>query len=181
MTSSKTQLRALRAQHAADRSSPPWRGIAVLGGTVAGVVFALYLATDSWLVAVGIIGFFAIWSRFLSERHERWLGTFATSRVGESICGFARDFPRGSVEPVLLRAVYEGVQGQMGDYRVPIRATSLTSDLHLDADDIDEVYWDIADTCGYETEDGEQNPYRGRVKTVADLVHFLQYQPRSRT
>ncbi|MES2709861.1 MAG: hypothetical protein V4726_24910 [Verrucomicrobiota bacterium] len=55
----------------------------------------------------------------------------------------------------------------------------LTADLRLDSDDIDEVYWEVADTCGYETEGGEQNPFRGRVETVADLVHFLQHQPRT--
>lgn len=154
--------------------------MAILSGFCAGVLYLLYLATDSWLRALGIVALFSVWMWFLAERHKRWLGSLAASRSGESICGFARFFPRPSLQPVLLRAVYESVQQQMGDTPVPIRATDrFTADLRLDSDDIDEIYWEVTDTCGYETEGGEQNPFRGRVETVADLVYFLQHQPRT--
>jgi hypothetical protein len=179
MTSSRIRLQALRAQLATERSTPWWLAIAFSGTLVTAVVLALYHATDSWLITVGLTGIFAAVSLLTAAGHARWLGSLAASRQGESICGFARSFPRRSVEPLLLRAVYEGIQAQMGDYRLPIRATdNLTKDLRLDAEEIDEVYWKIADTCGYSTDGGEQNPYYGKVETVADLVYFLQHQPR---
>ncbi len=180
ITSSKTQLRALRERREAACSASSLGSKAILGGVLLVLLYLLYSATDSWLAAVGILALFAVWTWFLTERHDRWLDSLATSRVGESICDFVRSFPRGSVEPVLLRAVYEGVRVQMGGSPVPIRAADrLTIDLRLDPDDIDEVYWEIADTCGYETEGGEQNPFRSRVETVSDLVYFLQHQPRT--
>lgn len=148
-------------------------------GVVGGLVSVLYLAVGCWIGVAAVIGGLAIWCWTANVKHERWLRSLVASREGESICGFARAFPRRSVEPLLLRAVYEVLQEQMGGTPVPVRAKDrFAADLRLDPDDLDEVYWEVADLCGYQTEGGERNPLWGKVETVADLVHFLHHQPR---
>lgn len=176
---SKSRLAALRQQRSASSPRLHWRGVVILAVISAGILCALYFATHSLLTTFCIVvGFFALcW--YSGVRHSRRIALLVASRSGESICGFARSFSRRSIDTLLLRAVYESVQQQLGDGRVPIRASDrLLSDLRLDSDDIDEIYWDVAETCGYDTEGGEQNPFRGRVETVAELVYFIQHQPR---
>ena len=163
-------------------SSPArrWQGIAILAAICVGILCMLYFATHSWVATFCIVAAFLALCWFSGVRHSRWVASLVATRSAESICRFARSFPRQSIDTLLLRAVYEGVQQQVGDDRVPIRASDrFLADLRLDSDDIDEIYWDVADTCGYQTEGGEPNPFRGRVETVADLVYFLQHQPRS--
>lgn len=70
-------------------------------------------------------------------RQERnHLRALAAQRQGESICQFARAFPRRQVDTWVLRAVYESLHGYLGG-RLPIRADDrLKQDLRLDDDDL---------------------------------------------
>lgn len=48
----------------------------------------------------------------------------------------------------------------------------------MDPEDIDDIYFDVADKLGISVEDAEKNPFYERVNTVKDLVLFLDKQPR---
>ena len=177
--SSKAQIKALRQSRAKARPGFQWREAVLLVAIGVGVLSILFFTTHSWVATFGIVAcFHAVW-RFLDARDARWVSSLVSARSAESICGFVRSFPRRSVDPLLLRAVYEGVQQQMGSTVVPIRASDRFGvDLRLEPDDIDEIYWEVADLCGYQTEGGELNPFHGRVETVANLVCFLRHQRR---
>jgi hypothetical protein len=176
--SSRSRLEAFRGVRGASSPVLGWGGVVLLVAIGAGIVWVLQSSTGSWVATVAMVaGFIALFG-FFGVRHSRWVESLVASRPGESICQFARAFSCRSVDTLLIRAVYESVQRQVGDDRLPIRASDrFLADLRLDSEEVDEIYWDVADTCGYLTEGGEQNPFFGRVETVADLVCFMHYQP----
>ncbi|WP_460237894.1 hypothetical protein [Aurantivibrio plasticivorans] len=81
-----------------------------------------------------------------------------------------------------MREVWNELQQYLGKYDgkpFPVQADDLFDKTYnLGADDLDEIYWAVADRMGIETEEAEKNPYWNRVNSVRDLVLFLQYQPR---
>lgn len=116
-------------------------------------------------------------------RQERnHLRALAAQRQGESICQFARAFPRRQVDTWVLRAVYESLHGYLGG-RLPIRADDrLKQDLRLDDDDLDlDLLEEMARLSGRSLERIEDNPWFERVTSVRDLVLFLDQQPRLST
>lgn len=179
--SSRSRLDAFRGMRGVSGQALGWGGIVLLAVIGVGIVWVLHSSTGSWVATVAIVAGVIGLSWFSGVRHSRWVESLVASRSGESICQFARAFSCRSIDTLLIRAVYESVQQQVGDDRLPIRASDrFLADLRLDSEDVDEVYWDVADTCGYLTEGGEQNPFFGRVETVADLVYFMHYQPNIR-
>jgi acyl carrier protein len=48
----------------------------------------------------------------------------------------------------------------------------------MDPDDLDDIYFEVAEKLGISKEDAEANPYYDKVETVKDLVLFLNEQPR---
>jgi hypothetical protein len=127
----------------------------------------------------------AIWAR--DARNTRIararLQALAASRGGESICGFARSFDCRAVDTWIVRAVYEELQEalQLGETKFPVRASdSLYQDLFaIDPDTVDAALApDIAERTGRSMDRAEENPYRGKVATVRDLVMFFNAQPR---
>jgi len=106
----------------------------------------------------------------------------AVEREGESLCTFVRTFPPSEREPYILRAVYEELTAyrRIGTVTVPLRPSDLLeSDLGLDGDELDFAAQSISRRCGRPLTDAKVNPFYGRVKTIADLVHFFESQPRS--
>ena len=98
----------------------------------------------------------------------------AKARAGESICQFARSFDRRNIDPWVLRAVYEELSSNF-----PIRKfDSLEKDLRIDSNDLDDTFGTIAQRAGRNLANSEDNPWFGRVESVADLVYALQHQPR---
>jgi hypothetical protein len=62
---------------------------------------------------------------------------------------------------------------------LPIRPSdSFSADYGIVDEDLDDLGKDIARLAQRSMAQTEQNPLYGRVQTVADLVHFIQYQPR---
>ncbi|MEM7018209.1 MAG: hypothetical protein AAF512_12820, partial [Pseudomonadota bacterium] len=61
---------------------------------------------------------------------------------------------------------------------VPIKASdNLFETLKFDADDLDlDLVEEIAQRTGRSLEDGESNPYYGKVTTVGNLVLFFNHQ-----
>lgn len=117
------------------------------------------------------------------RQRRRALALLAVTRSGDSLCSFARSFPRPDTDTWVLRAVYEELQRYLGSEHpaFPLRATDrLEEDLRIDPEDLDmDVAVDIAHRCGRTFDNTQQNPYHGRVKTVGDLVAFFCAQPRS--
>jgi hypothetical protein len=113
------------------------------------------------------------------RRERNYLRGLAAQRQGESICQFARAFPRRQVDTWVLRAVYESLHGYLGG-RLPIRADDrLKQDLRLDDDDLDlDLLEEMARLSGRSLERTADNPWFDRVTSVRDLVLFLDHQPR---
>ncbi len=60
----------------------------------------------------------------------------------------------------------------------PIRSTDhFSSDLKIDDEDLDDIADEIAIRTGRPIGDTQNNPWYGRVQTVADLVLFFECQP----
>lgn len=159
----------------------PWTptGLLVLGCIVAALLALVYFEPIVGLILGGlvVIGF------IVSIRHNRRMGRLAASRGDESICTFARSFDRRSVDPWIIRAVYEELQSACAFKGgvVPIRATDhMVRDLDIDGDELDYIAEDIARRAGRSLSHSEKNPWYDRVHTAGDLVHFFAHQPKDR-
>jgi hypothetical protein len=124
----------------------------------------------SVLAALCVLGF--VLSRYEVPRRQ----ALAARRPAEAMCAFARSFDFRRTDTLVMRAVYEELQPVV---TFPIRASHrLIEDLQLDDEDLHFDYLpSIARRVGRALTDAEQNPYYGRVQTVADLVHFMAAQP----
>jgi hypothetical protein len=141
---------------------------------------AMYLAYPTYSLIV--LGAFVMIVGLGSVLGTRRMRRLAAERTDESICTFARSFDCRRTDPWVLRAVYEELSRQLVvDGRpLPIRADDRwDEDFKFDPDDFDEFVIDIAHRAGRSMDGAEHNPLRGKVKTVRDLVHFLEHQPRT--
>ena len=157
---------------------PPQRAIS--GGacllTAALVILLTYFlfSTAALLVVTGFIIFVVVSNIFWERRMRR----LAAGRTGESICTFARSFPRRMADPWVIRAVYEELMDYY-DGKLPILAAdSFEDDLQLDWEDLDYLTADIAARAGRSIKHARLNPYFDKVKSVRDLVMFLSHQPK---
>ncbi len=132
-----------------------WRYPLVVGGVTAGIACISYVD---------------------NRRRRRRFKALAAERAGDSICTFARAFEK-ETDTWILRAVYEQIQAELADLcqTFPVRpADRLREDLTLDADDVDfDLVPGIAKRAGRSLRQTKDNPYYGKVETVADLVRFL--------
>lgn len=134
-------------------------------------------------IGVPIVLLFFLAMAPLWARDRRRLRAMARARAGESICTFARAFPRRAVDPRVVRAVYEEVQRwcTIPGEPLPLRATDrFEEDLRVDGDTLEDIVSDIAERSRRSPDRPRKNPYYGKVKTVGDLVYFLSHQPRAR-
>ena len=79
-------------------------------------------------------------------------------------------------------AVYEQLQLHLGTQKpLPIRATdSLVHDVRIDDEGLDMVVAEeIFQRTGRSMEHTDRNPYFGKVRTVAALVHLVNEQPKA--
>lgn len=176
--SSKAMLHERRIRLDADRL-PTLASWLIVGLFVGAMVALIRLGTGSWIDTAMCLGILGAIGGVISVRAVRRKEALANGRGGESICSFARSFDRHSTDPVVLRAVYETIQAQMGPPAVPIRAADrFLEDLGLDDEDLDEIYGEAALLACRPTDDAERNPMWSHVRTVGDLVAFLHHQPR---
>lgn len=132
---------------------------------------ASLLITGAVMVCLAVVG--GVSWKYKFDRMTR-------ERAGESICQFARFFRKGEVDPVIVRAVYESVQDWLPHPALPIRPSddfAKTYGIH-DALDVEDLASEVAELTCRSLQKAEQNPFYGRVNTVADLVYFIQHQPR---
>jgi hypothetical protein len=119
----------------------------------------------------------------LRERRRR--RRLALSRSGESICSFVNSFDCRHTDTWILRAVYEELGRYLAveGHPIPIRADDqcFEGGLKIDREDLDDLGVDAAARSGRSMDDADRNPYYGKVRTVRDLVGFLEHQPRLET
>ena len=137
------------------------------------------------LVCIGLT-IFLVGMGFGLAHYQRWkLNRLAEARNRESICTFARAFDARSIDPWVIRAVYEQLQEHLKPTKPPfplLPTDRLRQDLMLDDDDLDmDLVPDIAARTGRPLSGSAENPYFGKVVTVRDLVEFFCAQPKSAT
>jgi hypothetical protein len=162
---------------APDATVGPWT-MAVLAGIPVGLLLLLVYRVPAALIVVG--GLFAVgwWD---VRRESARLRRMAALRSGESICHFARSFDRRTVDPWVVRAVYEEVQGYFRGVveGLPIRAADTIDEvLRIDPEDFDDLGKDAARRARRSMDETGANPLYGKVERVGDLVTFLMHQPR---
>jgi hypothetical protein len=160
------------------RSSPTgWALLALLGGAYVYGLWAKPLLVGGFPLVVAAV---VTIDHFRMKRH---LQALAAERPGESLCTFARGFEVRATDTWVIRAVYEQLQDHLkGEYAsFPIRATDrLEEDLQLDPDDLAlDIAAEIAERTGRSFANTNDNPYYGKVTTVADVVAFFCAQARS--
>jgi len=142
--------------------------------------FAYLLLTTPVLLAIFLVLFLIACWRW--GMHEQRMRELALKRSAEDISSFVRDFDIRRTDTWVIRAVYEELSRwlQVDDRPFPIHADNRwEEDLKIDSEDMDkDILPDIAYRAGRSLEDTEKNPYYGRVKTIRDIVGFLEYQPR---
>ena len=155
---------------------------ALAGALLAGALVAFAMRPALTAVAGLVIGLLWMRARAVERREIAALQALAASRDGGTICRFAREFDRRTVDPWVVRAVYEQVQRELAHAHpaFPLRADDrLVEDLRIDHEALDmEIAVDIAARTGRPLDDGDRNPWSGRVRTMRDLVMFFQGQPR---
>lgn len=159
----------------------PWTTSAFVA-VGAGVVFAavvLWFAVAEPIFGLTLAGL-AVVGFVLQRRSDRRLRRMAADRAGENICSFVRAFDRRTVDPWVLRAIYEELQPycRFRGGMLPLRATDrVVEDLQIDGEEMDYLALDIARRAWRCMERTEINPFYGRVETVQDLVCLLLHQP----
>lgn len=123
----------------------------------------------------------AVWCHgaAVTKREKRRYEALARSRLGVSICEFARSFDVRQTDTWIMRATYQELQQWLQPYvtAFPVCASDrLSADFHLEADDVDDLLQDIAARSGRSLEKTEDNPWYGSVHTVKDLVAFINAQ-----
>ena len=123
-----------------------------------------------------IIAFLVLVTSMLTWRGCRHHRAVANRRADESICTFVRGFDYRRIDTLVVRAVYDELQPW---HKFSLRASDgLETDLRVDSDDLD---WEIAPMVAERTrrslDNSKDNPYFGKVRTVADLVNFFCLQP----
>ncbi|MDB6071601.1 MAG: hypothetical protein JWL81_2772 [Verrucomicrobiales bacterium] len=171
------QRRAALSVPLADRLSS-WQRWLLSAAALTAFLLLLHHALGSWLtVTAMLLAFLVIITALIATESHR-LKRLALDRTGESICSFSRAFPKATRNPLLIRAVYETIQQDYLNARVPLRASDrLTEVLNTDDGEIDFITIHLADLTERSMANCEINPLYGRVKTPADLVAFLQHQP----
>lgn len=115
----------------------------------------------------------------VTKREKRRYEALAGSRQGVSICEFARSFDARQTDTWIMRATYQELQQWLQPYvtAFPVCASDrLSADLHLEADDVDDLLQEIAARSGRSLEKAEDNPWYGSVHTVKDMVAFINAQ-----
>jgi len=154
-----------------------WWGWPILAALLIGLGYWIYRQPYA-LFFTGAVSIISWIGTVFDTRYRRRL---AASREGENICDFARSFDRRKTDMWILRAVYEELSRfiAIGGKAIPVRpADRCEKDLKIDPEDLDDLAVDIAFRARRSMNGGERNPLYGKVEKVADVVTFLEHQPR---
>ena len=163
------------------KAKPSIAPVAVfLAAVIVGFGYFAYVSSARVLgIAFALVCAFCVWAHVENRREQHRLQCLASARIGESICHFARSFERRKTDTWIVRAVHEELQLFLRPFiKFPLRASdSLVDDLGMEVDDVDDLLVDVASRAGRSIEQTERNPYYGKVRTVADVVLFVNAQP----
>lgn len=154
-----------------------WWGWPILALGLGGVAYFFIRQPFFVVVLLAVLGLL-VWVQWIYEQRGR--RRLAASRRDESICEFARSFERGT-DTWVIRAVYEELSRYLSIDGKPIsirREDRCEKDLNIDPEDLDDLARDIAFRARRSMDTCDKNPLYGKVKTVGDIVTFLEYQPR---
>ncbi len=117
-----------------------------------------------------------------SERRDR--ERLLAGRTSGDIGAFARSFPRREIDTWVIRAVWDEMQAALTDHPdkqcfFPLLADDrVVEDLRIDSEELEWMVIDVAKRCGRSLKNCEENPYYAQVKSVGDVVRFLNSQPK---
>lgn len=175
---SATRLPSRRMAQKAERPVVP-AAVFLITVTI-GLGYFVYVSSPRALSIAATLAC-ALWISIIVEnrREAQRLQTLASARAGESICHFARSFDRKKTDTWIIRAVHQELQLFLEPFvAFPVRASdALLGDVGLDGDDVDSLIADVALRTGRSLEQTENNPYYGKVRTVSDVVLFVNAQP----
>lgn len=116
-----------------------------------------------------------------NKKQQKKLSDMVKDRKNDSICSFARSFDCREIDTWVIRAVFEQLQDNMQwvHPNFPIRQNdNIYDNLLIDEEVLElDLVEEIAQRTGKSLNDSEQNPYYGKVNTVAELVYFFNLQP----
>jgi hypothetical protein len=129
-------------------------------------------------VLLVIVPIFVVWTYVGNKMMKRKFDALALERQSLGICEYARALEFRNLDTWVIRAVYEQVQEYVGP--IPIKPDDdLFELLEIDEEDLEfDMLAEIAQRTKRSLENTENNPYYGKVRTVRDLVHFIDAQPR---
>lgn len=134
---------------------------------------------STFLIICGSVLVIVLWS--ITDHYR--MKKIATKRDDPNICEYARSFDYRSVDTKIIREVWNEVQLNLGKFNgkpFPVKAEDMFEETYnMHPDDLDEIYWAVADRLGIDTEQPESNPYFNQVTSVKNLVLFLHNQPRT--
>lgn len=149
------------------------------------LLFALFVALlwGIWEKPIILLFIIVIGVIITIEQRNRRIKLFKLSQERKelSICEFARSFDYRAIDTWVIRAVYETIQDYVStpEILISIKAEDDLNDvLEIDDEDLDmDLFVEMLQRTGRSMEDTSSNPYYGKVKTVADLVYFINAQP----
>ena len=153
------------------------KAVAVLAALSVGTLAAVVAIPELGLGIAGV----ALGVTLLSAAHNRRLRRIAAERPSDDIGTFARRFDRRTVDPWVIRAVWDAFQPYLAfpGGRLPLRASDrLDDDLRIDPDDIDMLVDEVSARVGRTLKGIKDNPFLGRVRTVGDVVSLINHQPK---
>ena len=156
----------------------PWtpQAISILALIILGVLLLVYYVPALLIVIVA----FGLLTLTLTMLEDRRLDRIEALRPNESICTFALSFDRRAVDPWIIRAVWQELQpyfGRRADDFLMRASDQIEEDLRIDWEDLGVLLETIACRARRSLKDLERNPLYDRVKTVGDLVEFINHQP----
>ncbi|HEY0967106.1 MAG TPA: hypothetical protein VGD88_06955 [Opitutaceae bacterium] len=144
----------------------------VLAAMLAGLAWGAFVSAPLRWGFIGTVALLALLSVF----HRRRLKRIKEERTEESICSFSRALPAKGHDTWVVRAAYEEISHHAG---APIRPSDEVAKFWgIDGDDLDDAILRIARRAKRSMDDVQKNPLCGRVVTVADVIAFIEHQPR---
>jgi hypothetical protein len=141
--------------------------------------FAYFAVIHPLITTAAMAGVF-YYSHLEVKKFKAHRAYLASTRAQGNICNFARSFDCREIDTWIIRAVFEELKMELGEFETfSLKTTDrFTEDLHIDHEDLDLIYVPaIAARTGRSLKICRSNPYLGKVTSVGDLVRFFNSQP----
>ncbi len=134
------------------------------------------------IIAILLTFCYAVLIYVTDNRHEARLQQLIRERSADSICTFARSFDRRTVDPWVIRAVWEEVREHVGRTKdgrlLALRADDdINALIPYDEWELEDVFETAARRANRSFDDFRQNPYFDKIECLGDYVLLLNAQP----